>query len=273
MVTSIITSPLDVLKTRLQSDLYRLPAGAGGAHTFHPQATPAATGLLGAPLRHVRETAHIFRSIHRTEGWRAFFRGLGPSLSGIVSATAIKFYVYGNCKTLGARLLNRPEDAALVHAQAAVAAGITTNTATNPIWLVKTRLQLDASRAQAEAGSAGTGEAARRYKNSLDCVRQVVRQEGVRGLYKGLGASYLGTAETALHLVTYERLKSLSHEALGGSAAAQDASSAIWWGEVRHWLSSSGAAGAAKLVASLATYPYEVCRPTNSISLKKSTCS
>jgi solute carrier family 25 protein 33/36 len=251
LVTSIITSPLDVLKTRLQSDLYRLPAGAGGAHPFHPlQATPAATGLINTPLRHIRETAHIFGSIHRTEGWRAFFRGLGPSLSGIVSATAIKFYVYGNCKTLGARLLNRPEDAALVHAQAAVAAGIATSTATNPIWLVKTRLQLDASRAQAAGGAAE-----RRYRNSLDCVRQVLRQEGVRGLYKGLCASYLGTAETALHLVTYEKLKSLSHEALGGAAGVHDATI---WGEVKHWLSSSGAAGAAKLVASLATYPYEV---------------
>ncbi|KAH6622836.1 VTC domain-containing protein [Chaetomium tenue] len=248
LVTSIITSPLDVLKTRLQSDLYRLHAG-GGAHPFHPQATPAATGLIGAPLRHIRETAQIFGSIHRTEGWRAFFRGLGPSLSGVVSTTAIRFYVYGNCKTLGARLLNRQEDAAIVHAQAAVAAGITTNTLTNPIWLIKTRLQLDASRAQVAGG-----EAARMYNDSLDCVRQVLRQEGVRGLYRGLCASYLGTAETVLHLVTYEKLKSLSHEALGG-AGTQDATI---WGEVKHWLSSSGAAGAAKLVASLATYPYEV---------------
>ncbi|KAH6848346.1 mitochondrial carrier domain-containing protein [Chaetomium sp. MPI-CAGE-AT-0009] len=233
LVTSILTSPLDVLKTRLQSDLYRLPAR--GAHALHGQAsqaaTPAAVGLLGAPLRHVRETAQIFASIHRTEGWRAFFRGLGPSLSGIVSATAIKFYVYGNCKTLGAQLLNRQEDAAIVHAQAAVVAGIATATATNPIWLVKTRLQLDASRAQ-EAGGAAT----RRYRNSLDCVRKVWQQEGVRGLYRGLGASYFSTVENAVNL--------------------DDATT--WGGEVRHWISTSGAAGAAKLVATLATYPYEV---------------
>ncbi|KAK3293433.1 mitochondrial carrier domain-containing protein [Chaetomium fimeti] len=249
LVTSILTSPLDVLKTRLQSDLYRIPS-ASGAHALHAEATPAVVGRLGAPLRHVRETAQIFGLIHRTEGWRAFFRGLGPSLSGIVSATAVKFYVYGNCKTLGARLLNRQEDAAVVHAQAAVAAGIATCTATNPIWLVKTRLQLDASRAQA----AGGGAAARRYKNSLDCVRQVLQQEGVRGLYRGLGASYFGAAETALNLVIYEQLKSFSLEALGG-ARTEDATT---WGEVKHWISTSGAAGAAKLVATLATYPYEV---------------
>ena len=31
-----------------------------------------------------------------------------------------------------------------------------------------------------------------KYKNSFDCVRKVVQEEGVRALYKGLSASYLG---------------------------------------------------------------------------------
>ncbi len=192
MATAILTSPLDVLRTRLQSDFYQLP-------WVHAPPQPSRRRLLGASLRHVGETVQIIGSISRTEGWRGFFRGLGPSLSGVVPATAIKFYVYGNCKRLGSRVLHCREDAAVVHAQAAIAAGIATATATNPIWLVKTRLQLDALRTQAAGGIA-----TRRYKNSLDCVRQVVRQEGIRGLYRGLSASYLGTVETALHLVLYE---------------------------------------------------------------------
>lgn len=37
------------------------------------------------------------------------------------------------------------------------------------------------------------------YMSSLDCVRQVVQQEGVAGLYRGLSASYyLGTVEAVL---------------------------------------------------------------------------
>ncbi|EUC39655.1 hypothetical protein COCMIDRAFT_41854 [Bipolaris oryzae ATCC 44560] len=37
----------------------------------------------------------------------------------------------------------------------------------------------------------------------------MVAQEGIKGLYRGLSASYLGTVETALHLVVYEKLKAV----------------------------------------------------------------
>lgn len=193
------------------------------------------------------DTTDIIHSIYRTERWRGFFRGLGPSLAGVVPATAIKFHVYGSSKKIGAALLGRQEDSVLVHAQAAVAAGIATATATNPIWVVKTRLQLDASNPKR------AGVIDRRYKNSIDCARQIVRQEGIRGLYKGLSASYLGTAETMLHLVLYEQLKMVLDKAIGQSENPN-----VRWSELRNWISTSGAAGSAKLVATLLTYPHEV---------------
>ncbi|KFH44412.1 putative mitochondrial carrier-like protein [Hapsidospora chrysogenum ATCC 11550] len=200
LVTAVLTSPLDVLRTRLQSDFYQTTSrSARGPHSV---TQPVLGRLLWLSLCHVRETLQIVHAIHYTEGWRGFFRGLGPSLAGVVPTTAIKFYVYGNCKHLGAQLLSRDKDDAVVHAQAAIAAGLATATFTNPIWLVKTRLQLDKARMRS-----GGITATRQYRNSLDCVRQVVRAEGVRGLYRGLSASYLGTVETAMHLVLYERLK------------------------------------------------------------------
>ncbi|PVH99434.1 mitochondrial carrier [Periconia macrospinosa] len=244
LATAILTSPLDVLRTRLQSDFYRHTPQAG-----QPPLKSTSIHPLSASVRHLRETFQIIHSVHYTEGLRGFFRGLGPSLAGVVPATAIKFYVYGNCKRLGAEILNCGEDAAIVHAQAAVAAGIATSTATNPIWLVKTRLQLDKSRTQG-------GVTARQYKNSLDCVRQVVQQEGVKGLYRGLSASYLGTVETALHLVLYERLKQLFGGALRESRMRNNPTG----DELAKWISTSGAAAAAKLAAVLITYPHEVVR-------------
>lgn len=205
---------------------------------------PTLGRLFSTSLSHVRETFQIVQAIHYTEGWRGFFRGLGPSLAGVVPATAIKFYVYGNCKHIAAELFNRAEDDTIIHAQAAVTAGMATATLTNPIWLVKTRLQLDKVRTQAD------GITARQYTNSLDCLRQVVRTEGIRGLYRGLSASYLGTVETAMHLVMYERLKNTFRAGLGGHGESS--------GEMETWISTSGAAGLAKLGAVLITYPHEV---------------
>ncbi|EYE93962.1 mitochondrial carrier [Aspergillus ruber CBS 135680] len=233
LATAIVTSPLDVLRTRLQSDIYRVSDRPFAASFPTPKTN----------------TANIISSIYRIEGWPAFFRGLGPSLAGVVPATAIKFYVYGNCKQIGANLLNHGQDSPFVHAQAAICAGIATATATNPIWLVKTRLQLD--RAQTHAGEAP----ARRYRNSVDCVRQVIRHEGIRGLYRGMSASYLGTVETALHLVLYEKLKTVFNQSLKTTEGASPT-----WTELAHWASTSGAAGSAKLAANLLTYPHEVVR-------------
>lgn len=87
---------------------------------------------------------------------------------------------------------------------------MTVNTVTNPIWVIKTRLQLQ---------NAVTGVA---YSGAMDCVRKVWQQEGLAGLYKGLFASYLGSSptiitfctlmlagisETAIQFTIYERLK------------------------------------------------------------------
>ena len=98
--------------------------------------------------------------------------------------------------------MNEGQEAAWVHVLAAAAAGLVVSTATNPIWLIKTRLQLDKTRAE-EAGVM----AAKRYKKSLDCTLQVIRQEGIRGLYRGLSASYLGVTESTLQWILYSQMK------------------------------------------------------------------
>ncbi|KAJ0159492.1 putative mitochondrial carrier, partial [Colletotrichum tanaceti] len=243
--TSLLTSPLDVLRTRLQSDLY-LPSSQSTVAAQAPRSR-----LYRNYVGHVFGTFDILRSIKDNEGWRGLFRGIGPSLAGVVPATAIKFYVYGNAKLLSARYLNYKEDDPIVHAQAAIAASIATATATNPIWLVKTRLQLDRSRAV-------RGKTVRQYRGSLDCVQQVLRKEGIPGLYRGLSASYLGTVETVLHLVLYEKLKVLFRAPFLNHRPRRNPHPA--WEEVGKWVSTSGAAGCAKFAAVLATYPHEVIR-------------
>jgi len=247
MTAAALTAPLDVLKTRLQSDVYQQQLQAtrmAGAHTKNP---------LRAMSFHLRETLQILASVHRTEGWRALFKGLGPNLVGVVPARSINFYTYGNGKRLIAKYFNGSQDSAWVHLPAAVVAGVVTSTATNPIWLVKTRLQLDKNMA---AESLGLKH--RQYRNSWDCIRQVLRDEGFRGLYKGMSASYLGVAESSLQWVLYEQLKTSLRQrerriVLSGRPKNL-------WDKIVDATGLVVAAGGAKLVASVITYPHEVGR-------------
>ena len=140
-----------------------------------------------------------------------------------------------------------------MHLSAAATAGIVTGTATNPIWLVKTRLQLDKSNAE----KSGT-QSVRQYKNSLDCIVKTVRQEGIRGLYRGLSASYLGVSESTLQWVLYEQMKLY----LGKRQDKLIASGKppTLWDQTVEWSGKLGAAGSAKFFAALITYPHEVVR-------------
>ena len=68
--------------------------------------------------------------------------------------------------------------------------GFVSSCATNPIWLIKTRLQLD------------------RSQSSLSSViRRIHAEGGIRGFWKGLTASWWGISETMIHFVIYEYLK------------------------------------------------------------------
>ena len=202
-------------------------------------------------LLHFRETFQILGSVRKVEGWRALFKGLGPNLVGVVPARSINFFFVGNGKRVIANYANNGEESAWVVCCAAAIGGIVTSTATNPIWLIKTRLQLDKNVVE-KAG----GAAMRRYKNSWDCIKQVVRQEGLRGLYKGMSASYLGVSESTLQWVLYEQMKTALRRreaALVLSGREKNA-----WDHTVDWTGNIGAAGSAKLVATLATYPHEV---------------
>ncbi|EON67663.1 hypothetical protein W97_06806 [Coniosporium apollinis CBS 100218] len=244
-----LTAPLDVLKTRLQSDYYQNHLAASRAARGVP---PLHTlSLFRSSLLHVRETFQILFAVPATEGWRALFKGLGPNLVGVVPARAINFYVYGNGKRVLAQTFNEGREAAWVHLCSAAAAGIVTGTATNPIWLVKTRLQLDRSHAK-EAGGG------RLYKNALDCTIKTVRHEGIRGLYRGLSASYLGVTESTLQWVLYEQMK-MSLAAREERLAASTKEPSVWDRTVG-WTGKLGAAGGAKFIATILTYPHEVVR-------------
>jgi solute carrier family 25 aspartate/glutamate transporter 12/13 len=90
-----------------------------------------------------------------------------------------------------------------------------------PIDLVKTRMQNQRSQRVGE----------RLYKNSIDCAKKVIRNEGFRGLYSGVLPQLIGVApEKAIKLTVNDLVRGhfsekttgkiwLGHELLAGAAA------------------------------------------------------
>ncbi|ELR53724.1 Solute carrier family 25 member 36 [Bos mutus] len=66
---------------------------------------------------------------------------------------------------------------------------------TNTIWLIKTRLQLDAR---------NRGE---KRMGVFQCVPEVYQTDGLRGFYRRMSASYAGISETVIHFAIYENIK------------------------------------------------------------------
>lgn len=86
-----------------------------------------------------------------------------------------------------------PTDSPFSHILSASCAGFVSSTVTNPIWFVKTRLQLDHD--------------LNSKMNVRECIKRIYQTNGLQGFYKGITASYFGISETVVHFVIYEALK------------------------------------------------------------------
>ncbi|CAO3690061.1 unnamed protein product [Umbelopsis ramanniana] len=172
IVSSIVTCPLDVVKTRLQNQ---------------------GTGHPGIAL--YRGTYGTLSRIWMEEGIRGLYRGLGPTIFGYLPTWAIYFTVYDYCKERVGSQIGKEDDHWLVHILSAMTAGATSTTMTNPLWVIKTRFMTQNERT------------AYRYNNTLHAFKTITREEGLGGFYKGLGPSLLGVSHVAVQFPLYERLK------------------------------------------------------------------
>ncbi|GAB5574523.1 solute carrier family 25 member 33 isoform X1 [Prionailurus iriomotensis] len=211
-VGAIFTCPLEVIKTRLQSSRLALRT------VYYPQVhlgTISGAGMV-RPASVTPGLFQVLKSILEKEGPKSLFRGLGPNLVGVAPSRAVYF--------------------------ASGSAAFVTNTLMNPIWMVKTRMQLE----RKVRGS--------KQMNTLQCARYVYQTEGIRGFYRGLTASYAGISETIICFAIYESLKKYLKEApLASSTNGTEKTSTSFFGLM-------AAAAISKGCASCIAYPHEVIR-------------
>lgn len=149
----------------------------------------------------------------RHEGLAGLYQGWTPAVIGSAVSWGGYFYFYEAFKrmlvdyrlgTIGSTqnpssVLDSGDNFVL-----AVTASAVMVLMTNPVWLVKTRMQLQMKKSQLKHNI-------QPYKSTADAFRSIVRDEGFLALYKGTGPALLLTSHGGVQFVVYEYLKKHFH--------------------------------------------------------------
>jgi len=139
--------------------------------------------------------------IVQEEGPTELFRGLTPSLIGVIPYCAINYYAYDTLKKLYRKTFKTKDVNSLATLFVGAAAAAISSTATFPLEIVRKHMQV---------GAVGGRQV---YKNMLHVLLSILEEEGVAGLYKGLGPSCMKLLPAAgITFMCYEVCKKIMIE-------------------------------------------------------------
>jgi solute carrier family 25 folate transporter 32 len=199
-VSTLLLLPLDNIKVRLQ---------------VHEGDSPSKTTTESKPKRGRLGAMRIVRGVIRHEGVAGLYQGLAPALIGSSVSWGGFFFIYEGLKT---ELRRRKDDSSetgekyalspvdnfvLACASGGVMVGLT-----NPVWLIKLRMQL-----QMKKASKHVHTSVKPYNGMIDAARTIIREEGFSALYKGSGPALLLTSHGGVQFVVYEFLRKHFHYA------------------------------------------------------------
>ncbi|OVA00446.1 Mitochondrial carrier protein [Macleaya cordata] len=173
--STLCTYPLELVKTRLtiQRDVYN--------------------NLL-----------HAFLKIVQEEGPAELYRGLTPSLIGVVPYAAANYCAYDMLRKAYRKVFKKEEIGNIATLLIGSAAGAISSTATFPLEVARKHMQV------------GALSGRQVYKNMLHALTCILEQEGLPGLYKGLGPSCMKLVPAAgISFMCYEACKKILVEKEG----------------------------------------------------------
>jgi solute carrier family 25 uncoupling protein 8/9 len=178
-VAEIFTIPLDTAKVRLQIQGTNLKPGD----------TIKYKGLIGTAL-----------TIAREEGPASLYKGLSAGLQRQMVFASIRIGAYDSVKQLFVAKDFTGEIPLFKKILAALTTGAVGIMVANPTDVVKVRLQAE--------GKLPPG-VPRRYNGALDAYSKIIKSEGIKGLWTGIGPNVLRNATiNASELATYDECKS-----------------------------------------------------------------
>ncbi|XP_040437653.1 mitochondrial thiamine pyrophosphate carrier [Falco naumanni] len=154
-----------------------------------------------------RNVRHAVVTMYQTEGPRTFYRGLTPTIIAIFPYAGLQFSFYNILQQFSEWVIpaEGKKGGNIKNLVCGSCAGLISKTLTYPFDLFKKRLQVGGF----EQARAAFGQV-RMYRGLMDCIRQIMREEGPGGFFKGLSPSLLKAAvSTGLVFFWYELFCSL----------------------------------------------------------------
>ncbi len=236
-MSTIFLYPLDLIKVRMQVDerpRHSALDGGRSAATAQHKHLPS-NNSVDRP----RTICTTFRGVIRQEGYIGLYRGLSPAVIGSAASWGGFFILYEEIKkqmllmkkqassnghfsitrevainanaSISSKAQQQLKLGPIDHFAASCLAGACMVALTNPLWLIKTRLQLQNSRLQAQIITTTQSEAPPKvkpaYRGLFHAAYTIVQEEGILALYKGSVPALMLVSHGGIQFVTYEFLK------------------------------------------------------------------
>jgi len=162
------------------------------------------TRLTANQARHAKDYAFrgmsdCFIKTLRYEGPAAFYKGLGPSLVGIVPYLGIMFSTNDTLKFLVPKGADGRHSTLTSLAMGGLS-GVIAQTLVFPIDTVRNRMQMDGL----------LSKTPNKYNSAMHCFRSIVANEGWRALYRGVSTNmYKGFLGIAIEFHMYDTFKEI----------------------------------------------------------------
>ncbi|KAJ7966411.1 Mitochondrial carrier protein [Quillaja saponaria] len=183
--SALCTYPLDLARTKLAYEVVDVRGSfKDGMKSFHPR--PAYNGLKD-----------VLTSVYKEGGVRALYRGVGPTLTGILPYAGLKFYMYEELKT---HVPEEHQKSIVMRLACGALAGLFGQTLTYPLDVVKRQMQVG----NPQSSSIGNTS----FRNTFDGLTTIVRNQGWRQLFAGISINYIRIVPSAaISFTTYDMMK------------------------------------------------------------------
>ncbi|KAG8381790.1 hypothetical protein BUALT_Bualt05G0009400 [Buddleja alternifolia] len=181
----LCTYPLDLARTKLAYQVVDTKATMQhGTRQFSSH--PAYSGIR-----------NVFERVYKEGGARGLYRGIGPTLIGILPYAGLKFYIYEELKR---HVPEEHQKSILMRLSCGAMAGLFGQTFTYPLDVVRRQMQVEHLQPSSQ-GSVG-------YRSTLDGLVSIVHNQGWRQLFAGLSINYIKIVPSvAIGFTAYDTMK------------------------------------------------------------------